>query len=130
MNIELLKKIAEKAVALPRTSFMHGWARKTRKDKEHPCGAVACICATALLLEKPADFRGLVNGELSDWHAHGREILDLSLHQADRLFDRFNWPDSFRIAYGEESERRKHPVKSAKVLKKRILHFIKTNGAE
>lgn len=134
MNTELLLQIAEKAIKFPATMDMNWFGETVAKDDDHPCGAVACIAGTAILLTSARSFRRLArDGCVGDWFHKAAKILGLNNAQAERLFypDRplcelRVWPRKRWLSY---KEARTYKAR-ARVVYNRILHFIKTNGEE
>lgn len=119
-----------------------------------PCGAVGCLAGTACILSgavQPLDKGDVINGRLvlsyadpaGGWFNAGRTALDLTIEQAKRLFfprkgfglvgsdaeaeEGFFWPEPFASEYRDNSE---NPSARAEIVKRRIAHFIATNGAE
>lgn len=132
MNIPLLRKIQDKARKYPRSIQMGWWADPADKNKSHPCGTVACIAGTAVLLTKPDLVQKFIECERIGRDAPslelaGQKALRLTEIQASTLFMPWNWPKDFY----ERLERVPSGTKAySEVFCNRIDHFIKTNGAE
>jgi hypothetical protein len=120
-----------------------------------PCGAVGCLAGTACILNgavQPLDKGNVINGRLvlsyeypaGGWFNAGRAALDLTIEQAKRLFfprkgfglirdeavgtdEGFFWPEPFASEYRDNSE---NPSARAEIVKRRIAHFIATDGRE
>lgn len=127
MNIKLLRKIQAKARKYPKTIQMDWWADGVNKDKAHPCGTVACIAGTAVLIENPRLMKRWLNGE-AGWGMmeKGAELIGLTPLQSYRLFIQSSWPRRFSNGYDQA----KRPETRAKWFTSRIDHFIKTKGAK
>lgn len=120
-----------------------------------PCGAVGCLAGTACILSgavQPLGKAEVINGRTvlsyqdpaGGWFNAGRAALDLSIEQAKRLFflrkgmgllgdeamdtdEGFFWPEPFASEYRYNSN---DPAARAEIVKRRIAHFIATNGVE
>lgn len=125
MNIPLLRQIAEKAIEFPETFDMDRWGFTLPSDKAHPCGAVGCIAGTAVVLTEPARFLRLVDNR-GDWFLAGKNALDLSTREAERLFFTRDWPPTFMHRYNRAIRAKLR----ARIAVERIEHFIATEGRE
>jgi hypothetical protein len=105
-----------------------------------PCGTIGCIAGTACILggELTYDVKFFGGLELRSYHGPHRgwyrtavDLLGLSDEQADRLFykdySEVHWPESFAAEYEANQD---NPEERVKILRRRVEHFIATNGAE
>lgn len=122
-----------------------------------PCGAVGCLAGTACILSgrvKPigepvviegrtvVSYEEPINGK--GWFEEGRDALGLTDEQAQRLFfprkgygrqegfeeaqaKELYWPEPFASEYYDA---RNDPQERAAIVKRRIAHFIATEGRE
>lgn len=125
MNVELLNRVVEKFRRFPDTLWMNTWAVKTEVSKEAPCGTIGCIAANAAMLTYKIPLENVGSPDIP-WPTMGKEALELSNEQADRLFYLRSWPERFARAY--------HYAVSAaarvEVLADRVQHFIETDGTD
>lgn len=140
MNVKLFREIQNAIRQEPDRFDMSDWVNGHQTDGSgNFCGTAACIAGFACVLEanreKPArSFKDRVLAVIGlatpafmvQWEVRARELLDIDLPQANRLFYTSNWPEPFRAEYydGQTKECR------AKAASKRIDHFIKTEGRE
>lgn len=136
INVRLLRAIGAKALAYPETSNLNLWGSLAPIDEDHPCGAVACIAGTAVLLESRKKFLRVQKrhlkwlfsepGEQSPFFVAAASRLGLTGDQAERLFMPAGWPARLLERYQAAFE----PADRALILNERIELFIKTKGAE
>lgn len=117
------------------------------KDQIAPCGIIGCLagntCIVTGLCETEPDSSDpdLIHyyEPGHGWFRAAKEALGLTGIQAERLFypsKEFNegggrpgaghWPERYSLAY----RKAKTPEERVKVLRRRVEHFIKTNGRE
>jgi hypothetical protein len=132
VNVPMLQKIKEVILAQPKRVEMYDWLRHRSPKRGGPvCGNVGCIAGWACLLSEKegrtlaAKGRALIDRyRYTDYKTNGREALDLSREQADRLFFLDVW--SKRLA--EEYDRARTPKGRARVVARRIDLFIRSKG--
>lgn len=116
-----------------------------------PCGAVGCLAGTACILSGKASVENeeVINGRnvityfrpSNGWFEAGRDALDLTREQAESLFfsdayladsnawssGKHYWPEPFATEY---TKNRFNPEARVQILKRRVAHFIATEGRE
>lgn len=157
MNVKLLKQIAKEVLKRWKQIDMERWFEP--EDGAGPCGTTACIAGWALTLKNKAVTRGkpliaarMLSRRFGSPHRLfpdsplgltdtakdkvpilGRRVLGLSRGQSTRLFYSDDWPEQFRMGFNLNYRGREvHPGTKAyaRVVHDRIMHFIKTKGAE
>lgn len=136
MNTKLLRKIQKQIIKYPKAFLMESFVEPMEFDKDHPCGTAACIAGWACILEKDKlpqkqqfNLQNQISGKISeydagsfDFYRYGREFIEISKDQADKLFDVTSWPEQFWEPYYSGNS----DAKNAKIAVERIEHFIKT----
>ncbi len=111
-------------------------------EKLPPCGTIGCIAGTACILAGDLQYETTIfdGFELRSyydpyrgWYRTAVDLLDLSYEQADRLFypkrevSERGWPEPFVTEYAQNWD---NPEERVKILRRRVEHFIVTNGQE
>lgn len=123
MNIPLLKKVQKAILAEPKKFDMREWFYE---DDRSPCGTTACIGGHAVALATGAVSLKIAHQTLKSTEIRPRIVLDLEFSEADRLFYKATWPETFRVKYNMARSANGRAMVAAK----RISHFIKTEGRE
>lgn len=104
------------------------------KDEQHPCGTVACLAGTMVLLDNPKTYRRLIKRE-EGMPERAARIAGLTIFQQNSLFYLLAWPREFFKQY--DFMRRPAPLLSSRErneifrhralsLRDRIKHFFRT----
>jgi hypothetical protein len=117
MNVRLLRKIQKHILAEPKRVRMEVIAT------EDDCGTVGCIGGWAAILsnKKPDKFGDFKTACRLLGVPLPTTLCGIYQHQ---LFFTHNWPEKFRNAYQTAKTKRGE----ARVVARRIEHFIKTKG--
>lgn len=141
MNLKLLRKVQKAILAEPEHFDMDSWFRGCGVGDT--CGTAACISGHALVCAYVAkrknkslalavrhfsklEERGVDTDDYVDFETMGRDALNLTPDQANRLFFTGEWP----IKYMEAYEQAETAACRAKAASQRIDHFIETKGRE
>lgn len=137
MNVELLRKVAERIVERPHLFDMAHWFYNEGRGGREQCGTTACIAGEVCLMTGRAriyDGRIKAGKNCSepeyveyyeDWSREGAAALEITEEQRHKLFHVENWPIEFKLRY-----HRSDAAGRACAAADRIRHFIKTWGRE
>jgi len=122
MNVKLLKQVAKAILAHPNNTDMTDWVN--HHDHIAKCGTTGCIAGWIVAAANLAKLRKIDTDR--DIQLEAIELLDITNEQSWELFNGTKWPAKFRQAWLEATSRKEE----AKVIVRRIKHFIKTKGQE
>lgn len=127
-TIKRLKQIIGLVIERPDQIDMESYFNPQPSHEVKHCGTTACIAGWAITLKRigKPEPRQACRLRINE-HVEGWKALGIAESEADRLFYEDSWPENFkrRLARAGTGTDR-----YARVVADRILHFIKTNGAE
>lgn len=115
----VLRRAVKSILAHPAQFDMDYYGELVKKDKAHPCGTVCCLAGQIVFDHSPKKFNECIKDQLG-FPDLARELLGLD--STAHLFLAPWWPHSLR----EQYEEAKRPATRAKVLQRRVAHFIAT----
>jgi hypothetical protein len=126
VNVSLLRKVQKHILAEPKRFDMGNFGYLLPEGDGGPkCGTVGCIAGWAVLLDGNKKAIGTWEVTKLVGEEEGKDSLELTELQKDRLFFLSGWPKKFHDKYFGHSRE-----EQAKIAAARIEHFIRTKGKE
>jgi hypothetical protein len=100
------------------------WVEDDQDFEEPPCGTVCCLAGAVCLSNEKNNPARRENWHVIEHIASG--ILRLSKKRITRLFYLCNWPNKYSNVY----HKAKTAAERVAVLRRRVEHFIATDGQE